>query len=85
MEKHNLEYPDHLIVCSQWAKETVLSNIDRKEETVHVVPLGVDRQTFKDAALINNGPTRFVNYGKWEIRKGHDVLIEAFNRAFTSR
>lgn len=83
VEKHNLEYPDHLIVCSQWAKETVLSNIDRKEETVHVVPLGVDRQTFKDAALINNGPTRFVNYGKWEIRKGHDVLIEAFNRAFT--
>jgi len=83
VEKHNLQYPDHLIVCSQWAKETVLSNIDRKEETVHVVPLGVDRQTFKGVPFINSGPTRFVNYGKWEVRKGHDVLIEAFNRAFT--
>ena len=83
LEKHNLEYPDHLIVCSAWAKSIVLNEIDRKEETVHVVPLGVDRETFKEVDVNNSGPTRFVNYGKWEIRKGHDVLIEAFNKAFT--
>ena len=83
VEKHNLEYPDRLIVCSDWAKQIVLSNIDRKEETVHVVPLGVDRQTFKATNENNSKSTRFVNYGKWEVRKGHDILIEAFNRAFT--
>jgi hypothetical protein len=24
----------------------------------------------------------FLNVGKWEYRKGHDVLLEAFNKAF---
>jgi glycosyltransferase involved in cell wall biosynthesis len=28
------------------------------------------------------GPTVFLNVGKWEYRKGHDVLLEAFNKAF---
>ena len=82
VEKHNLSYPDHLLVCSEWAKSIILKEIDRKEETVHVIPLGVDRETFKEES-VDSGPTRFVNYGKWEVRKGHDVLIEAFNRAFT--
>ena len=26
--------------------------------------------------------TSFFNAGKWEVRKGHDVLVEAFNAAF---
>lgn len=81
-EKHNLEYPDEIIVCSEWAKGVVLNNVDRKEETVHVVPLGVDRNIFKPSINQESGPTKFVNFGKWEIRKGHDVLIKAFDRAF---
>jgi hypothetical protein len=69
LEKHNLEYPDHLFVTSKWAKNIVLENVDRKEETVHVVPLGVDRHIFKESNFINDGKTRFVNFGKWEVRK----------------
>jgi glycosyltransferase involved in cell wall biosynthesis len=30
-----------------------------------------------------NQPTVFMTCGKWEIRKGHDIIIEAFERAFT--
>lgn len=83
-EKRNLKYPDHLIVCSKWAKEIILNNIDRKPDTVHVVPLGVDRSIFHEGHQDTEGTaTRFINMGKWEIRKGHDVIIEAFNRAFS--
>ena len=82
IEKHNLQYPDHLIVCSEWAKKVIIDQCSVSEDTVHVVPLGVDRGVFGDVPANNDGPTRFVNYGKWEIRKGHDVLIKAFNDAF---
>lgn len=27
-------------------------------------------------------PTTFLNCGKWEVRKGHDVLVDVFNKAF---
>jgi len=85
-EKRNLEYPDHLVVCSKWAKETVLNNIDRSPETIHVVPLGVDRSIFHDNYKNEESsvpaPTRFMNMGKWEVRKGHDIVIKAFNQAF---
>jgi glycosyltransferase involved in cell wall biosynthesis len=32
---------------------------------------------------IEGNPTVFLNVGKWEIRKGHDVLLQAFLKAFT--
>lgn len=83
LEKHNLAYPDHLLVTSQWAKDIILQNIDRSEETVHIVPLGVDINLFQPSTFVDDGVTRFINFGKWEIRKGHDILIEAFKRAFT--
>lgn len=83
MEKHNLTYPDHLLVTSQWAKDTILQNVERNEETVHIVPLGVDVNLFKPSAFFQDSTTRFVNFGKWEIRKGHDILIKAFEKAFS--
>ncbi len=61
------------------------------ESRVHVVPLGVDAELFPPAPprfhqtpwLQNvNDKTIFFNCGKWEKRKGHDVLIECFNTAF---
>jgi glycosyltransferase involved in cell wall biosynthesis len=81
-EKHNLEYPDELIVCSEWAKTTVLRETNRTSDTVHVVPLGVDTGLFKPVESNKAATTRFGNFGKWELRKGHDVLIQAFNKAF---
>lgn len=60
---------------------------------MHLVPLGVDRQVFHEGAgvgldLASAGgdgaprPTVFLSVGKWERRKGHDKLLEAFNQAF---
>jgi glycosyltransferase involved in cell wall biosynthesis len=81
IEKHHLSNLDNIFVCSSWAKEIILSNISISQENVCVIPLGVDNEIFKPSQL-NNNKTIFFNCGKWEIRKGHDVLIESFNKAF---
>lgn len=76
----NLECCDELIVCSPWARDVISSRTGRRS---HVVPLGVDRTIFKDNGL--NGKEDklvFLNVGKWEIRKGHDVILKAFKEAF---
>ncbi len=76
LEKHHLHACDELMVCSQWAKDVVLSN--SFADRVHVVPLGVDRTIFKPASPKPAGSTVFFNCGKWEVRKGHDILAGAF-------
>ena len=82
LEKYHLSHLDKIFVCSEWAKQVVLKNIDIKEDKVFVVPLGVDRSIFKTVDQERqNGPTRFFNCGKWEIRKGHDVLADIFEKA----
>ncbi len=79
-EINHLKYQDQILVCSEWAKEVVQNRIGR---TAFVVPLGVDRTVFAPVQADPHSVTRFVNIGKWEYRKGHDILIRAFNRAFT--
>jgi glycosyltransferase involved in cell wall biosynthesis len=81
-EKHSVGFPDQILVCSEWAKRVVCDQTDRKPETVHVTPLGVDPEIFKPKQSPVTDRTIFLNAGKWELRKGHDVLIEAFRRAF---
>lgn len=81
-EKHHLEYLDRILVNSKWAKEVVCSKTSVDCNFVNVVPLGVDRTIFYDEKPIDVGPTIFLNIGKWEIRKGHDILIQAFLEAF---
>ena len=84
VEKHNLNYPDHLIVCSNWARDVCKSN--DITVPVSVVPLGVDIDIFNPTIYEQHeGTTIFLNVGKWEIRKGHDILGEAFNAAFSPR
>jgi glycosyltransferase involved in cell wall biosynthesis len=80
LERHHLSYLDKIFVCSQWAKDVLLNNNIDKE--IHVVPLGVDQNIFKPCEPNNNQKTVFFNCGKWEIRKGHDVLPAIFNKAF---
>ena len=48
------------------------------------MPLGVDTDLFKPH-LSSRPQTVFFNCGKWEKRKGHDVLLECFNNAFTQK
>lgn len=89
-EAHHLKSVDKLFVCSQWAKDVLLANGIQTPETIHVIPLGVDSKTFfYDKAEAQKRPawtrstTIFLNVGKWEVRKGHNELLEAFNKAFS--
>jgi len=79
-EKHHLSSLDKIFVCSNWAKSIVEKEIP--ESNVSVVPLGVDSSIFTTEKNPSNSSTVFINIGKWEIRKGHDILVEAFNNAF---
>ena len=90
-EKHGYDICDIIFVPSHWAKGVLVdNNIDSSK--IVVAPSGVDLSVFdKDLELdpkeqgdLNNEDYIFVNIGKWEIRKGHDVLIHAFNKAFNS-
>jgi len=82
LEVSHLKVPDRILVTSHWAKEVVQSNgIDSH---VSVVPLGVDRDIFDENKYIKNHTDKYVflNIGKWEVRKGHDILLELFQKAF---
>lgn len=81
-EKHHLNSLDELFVCSHWAKQVALDNLNLIDSQIHVVPLGVDGTIFKTSESNINNKTIFFNCGKWEIRKGHDVIPEIFSKAF---
>lgn len=82
-EIHHLSQQDILFVPSQWAKEVILAN-GIKDSTVHCSPFGVDGEIFYPRNTTERyEETRFLNIGKWEVRKGHDALVIAFNKAFT--
>jgi glycosyltransferase involved in cell wall biosynthesis len=83
MDVHHLNCTDGVFVASQWAKNVC----QRSGVTVpiSVVPLGVDRAVFFPAVTQPTCPQPcvFLNVGKWEARKGHEVLLKAFNATFT--
>ena len=86
-EKLHLSSVDALFVCSQWAKDVIRQN--GIEVPTFVVPLGLDETVFrcneeerKSRPTWTRDTTVFINIGKWEKRKGHDVLLEAFCEAF---
>lgn len=79
VEKHHLKSCDRLFVCSEWAKK-VCYDINLAD----VVPLGVDADVFKPSPARNRQGTIFFNCGKWEVRKGHDILAGAFKEHLKS-
>lgn len=83
IEKHHLSSLDKIFVCSSWAKNVILNNINIAESNVVVVPLGVDSDIFKPVESQHKN-TIFFNCGKFEIRKGHDILVDIFNKAFNT-
>lgn len=83
LEKRHLGGCDHLFVTSKWAKSIVDKELG-DENFSTVAPLGVDTNIFKPTEIINKrNPTIFLNIGKYEYRKGHDVIVELFSSAFT--
>ena len=77
---NHLNSVDNIIVASKWA-ETILHN-NLQSPTTHVVPLGVDSSIFTHGPHQVTDKCVFFNCGKWEKRKGHDVLLEIFKEAF---
>lgn len=79
---------DVMLVASHWAKE-VCENSGVKAQ---VAPLGVDTNIFRpvdlETKIINREqiqlPNKYTFYmgGKFEVRKGHDVILDLFQRAF---
>jgi glycosyltransferase involved in cell wall biosynthesis len=81
-EIHHMRDLDQLAVASRWAADVCEDNGLARPR---VAPLGVDRAIFHPNVRADRWEpdhTIFVNVGKWEVRKGHDVLINAFNKAF---
>tara|TARA_Y100001951_G_C11296561_1_gene276096 strand:+ start:851 stop:1903 length:1053 start_codon:yes stop_codon:yes gene_type:complete len=80
-EAISIMHCDKIFVCSEWAKDVLYNQKGWTCPPVHVVPLGVDLETFRPQKS-SRKETIFFNCGKWEKRKGHDVLLECFNEAF---
>lgn len=79
-ELNHLSSQDQLFVPSKWAQQVVNNHL---RIATTVVPFGVDTSIFySNSSQINNN-TIFLNIGKFELRKGMDILIECFNKAFT--
>ena len=57
-------------------------NINAKWYNIYFIPLGVDDEIFKPCDISDSEKTIFFNCGKWEIRKGHDLIPELFLKAF---
>lgn len=81
-EKHHLGQADNIIVTCEWARNVVKQNLPDYMGKIHIVPLGVDTNVFRPKPSAQFKKTVFLTVGKWEIRKGHDVLCEAFSKAF---
>jgi glycosyltransferase involved in cell wall biosynthesis len=82
IEIMSLKSCDVIYVCSKWAQNIIHNHLPNKN--VVVVPLGVDTDIFYPSSVKRKN-TIFLNCGKWEIRKGHDVLLHAFNKAFSPK
>ena len=89
LEIHHLNYPNELIVTCQWAKKVIENN--GVQSKIHTVPLGVDTSVFfPDLSRnhsIRDNPEQyiFLNIGKWEVRKGHDLIPNIFCKAFNKK
>ena len=81
VERLSMNACDKIYVASEWAKQVCLDN--GISIPICVVPLGVDRNIFNEHKNVSTSSTVFFNCGKWEVRKGHDILKMAFEKAFS--
>ncbi len=69
---------DHIFTCSKMARQSYIQ-AGVGGDRVHVVPLGLDREIFADAAAENDhvGPIRFLFVARSGYAKGADLVAEA--------
>lgn len=81
LEVNCLNIPDTIITTSRWASNIISKHVSTPTS---IVPLGVDLNIFDYTKPIQENSDKYVflNIGKWEIRKGHDILLELFQTAF---
>lgn len=81
-EKQHMNVPDHIFVTSKWAQNVIEQN--NISTTTSVAPLGVDLDIFdfENYSTKKHDKYVFLNIGKWEVRKGHDILLDIFQSAF---
>ena len=79
---NHLKSVDGIMVASKWAKEVIKDHVDVPPALVSVIPLGVDGTIFQKGPHQTTDKCVFFNCGKWEKRKGHDILLEMFKQAF---
>ena len=74
---------DEVWTPSEWGRQ-VLIDSGLEPATIHVVPEGVDPTLFRpiSRAGLPARPFRFLSVGRWEPRKGFDLLLQAWARAF---
>lgn len=80
-EIHNLKFLDKIFVTSEWAKE-VLLNSGIELSKIKVIELGVDKEIFQKPNTDSSKTTKIVCIGKWEIRKGHDLILDIIENTF---
>lgn len=83
LDKHSYNLADIIFMPSEWAKNVLLTHNIKKD--IIVCPQGVDTTIFNGEIPEDKKDKNtyiFINIGKWEIRKGHDILVEIFNNAF---
>jgi len=76
----NMNSCDVIIVCSEWAKE--LAKECGVTVPIRVVSLGVAPRHYSSSPPPRSDVYTFLTVGKWEARKGHPELAEAFSRTF---
>ncbi len=80
-----LENVDEIWIPSTWGKSVLVQN-GVPPRMIKVVPEGVDPERFKPLesklSASSERPFRFLCVAKWEKRKGIDLLIKAYIKAF---
>lgn len=78
-----LQSMDEVWTPSNWGRRLLVDN-GIAEDRVGVVPEGVDVEKFRSAEEARGGgrPFRFLFVGKWEGRKGVELLIDAYREEF---
>lgn len=84
-EKASVGHADVIFTTCEWSKKVLVDN-GLDSDSIVICPLAADHDIFNPKyfpADPNKTTYRFINIGKWEIRKSHDLLVHIFNEAFT--